>query len=153
MTQEVAMSTDESVTKEILETLEDGSAGFNKGAEKLEEIGEGSLAGTFRTFGDQRRRFADELQGMANAYGDDPDRSGSIVAALHRGWMSLKDALTKDTPEAILEVASQGEDHAVTEYEKALQDDISPGLRTVLERQLIDVRAARDTVAALASKS
>src|SRR5690349_20718915 len=113
------MSTDEKVTKDLLETLEDGTDGFTKGAEKLSELGASEHAATFRRFAQQRTEFADELQGMANAYGDDPDRSGSIAATLHRGWMTLKDALTKDTPTSILEVAAQGEDHAVEEYETA----------------------------------
>ena len=72
---------------------------------------------------------------MAKAYGDQIDKSGSVAAALHRGWMSLKDAVTKSDTKAILEVAKQGEDHAVTEYEKALGEDISDGLRIVLQRQ------------------
>jgi len=147
------MSTDESVTKDLLETLEDGKDGFTKGAEKLTELGATDHAATFRQFAQQRSTFADELQGMAKAYGDDPDRSGSIAATLHRGWMALKDALTKDTPKAILEVAAQGEDHAVKEYERALDADISAGLRDVVQRQLTEVRAARNTVTSLADAS
>jgi uncharacterized protein (TIGR02284 family) len=147
------MSTDESVTKDLLETLEDGKDGFTKGAEKLSDLGATEQAARFREFAQQRDRFADELQQMANAYGDDPDRSGSVAATIHRGWMSLKDALTKDTPTSILEVAAQGEDHAVAEYEKALDADISADLRTVVQRQLTDVRAARASVASLVAAS
>lgn len=147
------MSTDEKVTKDLLETLEDGKDGFSKGAEKLADLGAAEHAATFQRFSQQRSEFANELQGLANVYGDDPDRSGSIAATLHRGWMTLKDALTKDTPKAILEVAEQGEDHAVTEYEKALDDDISQGLRDVVQRQLTEIRSARDAVAAVAAAS
>ena len=147
------MSTDESVTKDLLETLDDGKDGFAKGAQKLTELGAADHASTFQQFAQQRTQFADELQGMANAYGDDPDRSGSLAATLHRGWMTLKDALTKDTPEAILEVAAQGEDHAVKEYEKALDADISVDLRNVVQRQLTEVRATREAVTALAAAS
>lgn len=49
----------------------------------------------------------------------------------------------------VLDVAEQGEDHAGKEYEKALAADISTGLRTVVERQLVDVRSAHDQVKAL----
>lgn len=143
------MSTDESATKDIIQTLEDGKDGFTKAAEKLDEMKEPQLVAQFRQFAQQRATFADELQGMAKAYGDQIDKTGSVAAALHRGWMSLKDAVTKSDTKAILEVAKQGEDHAVTEYEKALSEDISDGLRNVLQRQLNDVKGARDTVAAL----
>ena len=143
------MSTDESVTKDLLETLEDGHDGYTKGAEKLAELGHPTLVTTFRELAAQRSGFADELQAMAKAYGDDPDRSGSLAATLHRGWMSLKDALTKDSPKSVLEVAAQGEGHAVTEYEKALGEDISADLRTVVERQLAAIRTAKGTIEGL----
>ena len=48
------MSTDESVTKELLETLEDGNDGFSKGAEKLSELGAADHAATFEGFARQR---------------------------------------------------------------------------------------------------
>jgi len=50
--------------------------------------------------------------------------------------MTLKDALTKDDAKAVLEVAQQGDEHAIKEYENALDDDISAGLRSVVSRQL-----------------
>ena len=73
------MSTDESVTKELLETLEDGKQGYTKGAEKLTELELPALVSTFEGFARQREQFADELQRMAKGYGDDPDRSGSMA--------------------------------------------------------------------------
>jgi uncharacterized protein (TIGR02284 family) len=136
-------STDEQVTKDVLETLEDGTDGYTKGAEKLDNLNDATLAGRFREFASERSGFADELQQMAKSYGDDPDRSGSITATLHRGWMSLKDALSKDSVDAVVGTARQGDDHAIGVYESALGEDISDGLRTVLDRQLTSVRAAR----------
>lgn len=143
------MSTDEKVTKDLLETLEDGHDGYTKGAEKLDGLSQPSLVTTFREFADQRRRFADELQGMAKSYGDDPDRSGSVAASLHRGWLTLTDALSKDDAKAVLAVAQQGDEHAVKEYEKALEEDISAGLREVVSRQLVEIRGAHATVQTL----
>ncbi len=147
------MSTDEAVTKDIIESLEDGKDGFTKGAEQLDGLHEPQLVAKFRELAEQRTRFADELQGMAKDYGDDVDRSGSVAAKLHRGWMSLKDALSSSDAKAVLDVAKQGEEHAVTEYQKALDADLSDGLRTVVDRQYQDVVAARDEVATLAASS
>jgi len=144
------MSTDEAVTKDLLQTLEDGKAGYNKAAEELGELTETTLVTTFRGFAAQLEGFADELQGMAASYGDDPDRSGSLAATAHRGWMSVKEAVSSSDAKAILGVARQGEEHAVKEYEKALDSDISAGLRDVVQRQCDAIRAARDEVAALA---
>ena len=72
-----------------------------------------------------------------------------MAATLHRGWMSLKDALTGSSPSGVLDAAEQGEDHAVKEYDKALGSELSPELRAVVERQSAEVRAAHDEVRSL----
>ena len=63
--------------------------------------------------------------------------------------MSLKDALTGSDPKGVLDAAEQGEDHAVKTYKKALDADISDGLRSVVQRQSIDVKSAHDKVRSL----
>ena len=143
------MSKDKSVTEDLIETLEDGREGFAKGADKLDDSKAPDLAMTFRRLSDQRDRFAKELQDLATAYGDGVDDSGTITASIHRGWMSLKDALSGSDPDGVLDVAEQGEDHAKKKYENALQEDISAGLRTVVQRQYADVQAAHDEVRSL----
>ena len=107
---------------------------------------------TFRRLSDQRAQFSHQLRTMANAYGDQVDEDGSAAAALHRGWMSLKDALSGSDPDGVLDAAEQGEDHAVKEYQKALAADISIELRAVIERQYVDVKAAHDEVRALRAR-
>ena len=143
------MSNDENVTKELIETLEDGREGFAQGGEKLRDSDVPQLADTFQRLSEQRAKFSSELRSMAGAYGDDIKESGTMAATLHRGWMSLKDALAGSDPKGVLDAAEQGEDHAVKEFKKALADDISPGLREVVERQFADVKAAHDEVRAL----
>lgn len=143
------MSTDEAVTEDLVETLEDGKEGFAKAAEKLETEGKSDIASTFRRFSGQRGEFSAELRKMAQQYGDKVEAEGTIAAKLHRGWMSLKDALSGSSPEGVLDAAAQGEDHAVSEYEKALQQDVSAELRSVIEAQQAEVKKACDEVKAL----
>jgi len=143
------MSNDASVTKDLLQTLEDGRAGFEKGAEKLESTDAPELAATFRKYSEQRAAFAAELRNLAQQYGDHLDEDGSLAGTLHRGWLSLKDALAGSKPDGVLDAAEQGEDHAVSEYQKAVDDDISPELRAVVQRQLGEIRSAHDDVRAL----
>jgi uncharacterized protein (TIGR02284 family) len=143
------MSTDAAVTKDLLETLEDGKDGFAKGAEKLEADGEATLASTFRDLGAARGRLYDELQQIAASYGDQISDSGSLAAKAHRGWMAVKDAIAGSDPDGVLDAAEQGEDHAVSEFEKALDADISPEFKAVVQRQLAEVRSAHDQVKAL----
>ncbi len=140
------MSTDEAATKDLMEILQDGQAGFHSAAEKLESTDRADLASTFRRLGDQRGEFYKELQGLAASYGDALDEGGSVAGTLHRGWMALKDALAGSDAEGVLDAAEQGEDHAVEAYTKALAEDLSPTLRAVVERQAAAVRAAHDEV-------
>lgn len=146
------MSTDEKVTADIVQTLKDGEHGYAQAADQLADSAPSATVQRLREFSQQRASFAAELDQMAAAYGDDIDESGSLAAAGHRGWMKLKDALTGSDSTAVLGACETGDEHAVTEYEKALDEDISEGLRTVLSRQLHDIRAAHATVSALATK-
>jgi len=144
------MSTDEQVRKNLIEVLEDGKKGFAEAADKLAESNRMDLVAKFRDYSEQRGEFASELRNMAGSDDDSLTESGSAGAALHRGWMAIKDALTGSDAEGVLDVAEQGEDHAVSEYEKALDEtDISIDLCNVIERQFAVVQAAHDDVRAL----
>ncbi len=145
------MSTDERVATDIIETLKDGHKGYNQAADTLENEASAEVVAKLRQFAAERGEFASELERMAAIYGDDIDEDGSMAATLHRGWISLKDALTGSDPSAVLAACQTGDEHAVTEYEKALaKDDVSPNLRQVLTRQLASVRSACSSVATLA---
>jgi uncharacterized protein (TIGR02284 family) len=143
------VSDDNQVAKELVETLKDGERGFASAAEKLQDGEHPELATTLQRLSEQRVAFHREIVALGHDYGEDVDESGTIAATVHRGWISLKDALTGDDPTAVLKAASTGEDHAVSEYEKALEQDLSAGFRDVVSRQHAAVVAARDEVKAL----
>lgn len=143
------MSDDAKAAKELVETLRDGERGFAAAAEKLRDSDRPEWAATLVRLSQQRADFSREIVEMGHEYGDDVDESGSATAALHRGWIALKDALTGDDAGGVLGAAVTGEDHAVTEYEKALKQDLSDGFRELVSRQHAAVVAARDEVKAL----
>ncbi|HEX5695902.1 MAG TPA: PA2169 family four-helix-bundle protein, partial [Acidimicrobiia bacterium] len=90
--------------------------------------------------------FSTELRSIASVQGFDISEEGSLAGTMHRGWIGLKDALTGDNPAAVLGAAESGEDHAVSEYEQALEKDLPTEIRTVIERQATEVRRAHDEV-------
>ena len=143
------MSADAKVAKELVETLKDGEKGFASAADKLRDSDHPEAAATFQRLSEQRAGFARDIVAMGHEYGDDVDKGGTATAALHRGWLSLKDALTGDDASGVIGAAVTGEDHAVSEYEKALEKDLSPGFRDVVSRQHAAVVAARNEVKAL----
>ena len=147
------MSDDAKAAKELVETLKDGERGFADAADKLRDGEHPEWATTLERFSEQRAGFWREIVDLGHAYGDDVDESGTVAAAVHRGWLSLKDAVTGDDPDAVLKAAETGEDHAVSEYEDAVKMDLSAGFREVVVRQQAVVRAAREELRALQGAS
>lgn len=145
------MSDDKKAAKELVETLKDGEKGFASAAEKLRDGEHAEWATTLQRLSEQRAGFSREIIELGHEYDDDVDASGTVAATLHRGWISLKDALTGDDAGSVLAAAATGEDHAVSEYEDALEQDLSAGFRDVVTRQHAAVVAARDEVKALQS--
>lgn len=145
------MSDDAKAAKELVETLKDGERGFADAADKVRDGDHSAWATTLQRLSEQRAGFWREIVDMGHDYGDDVDESGSVAAAVHRGWLSVKDALTGDDPEGVLKAAVTGEDHTVSEYDDALEKDLSAGFREVVERQRAAVVAARDEVKALSA--
>ncbi len=143
------MNPDVKMTRDLMETLRDGEQGFDSAAGILADGAHSDLASEFRRFSQQRGTFYKELESMAAEYGDDLDESGTTGGKLHRAWMSMKDSVTGDDPEAVLKAAERGEDHAVSEYEAALEEDISSELRSLVQRQLGEIRVVHDRVKTL----
>lgn len=143
------MSDDNQAAKELVETLKDGERGFASAAEKVRDSDHPEWAPLLQRLSEQRAGFHREIVALGHDYGEDVDESGTLAATVHRGWISVKDALTGDDAGGVLKAAVTGEDHAVSEYEKALQQDLSPGFREVVSRQHAAVLAARDEVKAL----
>lgn len=135
------------ILEDLNETLEDGREGFTQAADKLEEDGHGQIATKMREFAAQREQLSRELAGIASANGMEFDTgNGTAAGALHRGWMSMKDALTGNDPHAILAAAERGEDHAVAQYREALDEDLPDPIRTVVSQQATKVKTAHDQV-------
>jgi uncharacterized protein (TIGR02284 family) len=140
------MSTDKKTTKDLMEVLADGREGFQTGAEKLQETDSPEIATDFRRLAQQRDSFYTQLETMAAQYGDDVEETGSVAATLHRGWMSLKDAISGSSAKGVVDAAEQGEAHAVKVYRNALEDDISPDLRTVVQQQCTEIEEAHQMI-------
>ncbi|HVR32345.1 MAG TPA: PA2169 family four-helix-bundle protein [Acidimicrobiia bacterium] len=145
------METDKTaaVLEDLIETLEDGRKGFEQAAERIADSDEPALAIDLREYSQQRAEFSVELRNLAGRHGFEIDEEGSMAGALHRGWLSLKDALSGDDPRAVLAAAESGEDHAVSEFEDALAEDLPADVRSVIERQAREVRSVHDKVKAL----
>jgi len=131
-----------STLNNLIETLKDGKNGFESAAQ---DVKDSRVKTVFLECAQERARLAGELQAEVRRLGGDPETSGSVSAAVHRGWINLKNALGGGE-KAILEEAERGEDVAVKSFEKALKENLPADVAGVVRRQYDQVKRAHDTV-------
>ena len=134
-----------STINDLIETLKDGQKGFREASEAVKDT---QLKSLFSEFSLQRAKFAGELQNEAISLGDhNPANMSSTAGAMHRAWINLKSAITSQDDHAILAECERGEDSAVNEFKKALEEtELSSPIREIVSRQYADVKRAHDRI-------
>lgn len=127
----------------LIETNKDGQEGFKTAAEGLQNS---ELKSVFYEFAQQRSQFSGELQNAVRELGGDPENSGSVSGAIHRGWINIKSAVTGNDDAAILNEAERGEDVAKNAYKNALEEELPANIRSIVEQQYSAVQTAHDRV-------
>jgi len=130
----------------LIETCKDGQQGFKEAAEGVERS---DLKTLFYEFSQQRAEFAGVLQELVRSMGGDPEDSGSMSGALHRGWIDLKSAVTGKDEEAILNECERGEDSAKDAYAEALESGLPANVEDVVRQQSQAVLAAHNRIRSL----
>src|SRR5919199_932775 len=130
----------------LIETCKDGQDGFRTAAEG---VARPDLKTLFNTYSQQRAQFAAELQNEVRRLGGDPEKTGSVAASLHRGWIDIKSAVTGEDEGAIISECERGEDSAVRNYEDALKEDLPANIRSIIEQQFTQIKEAHDRIRAL----
>lgn len=130
----------------LIETCRNGQEGFTHAAEGVED---GNLQTLFREYAFRRSQYVGELQSLVQTLGGDPEDSGSIGGALHRGWLNIKAAVTGRDEEAVLNECERGEDVAKEAYKDALEMQLPDYIREVVENQYQGVLASHDNIKAL----
>ena len=128
---------------DLIETCKDGAQGFATAAEGLQNSSTKEL---FRQYGRERAGCAEELRAEVKRLGGNPEDSGSVSGAMHRGWINIKSAVTGQSDSAIIAEAERGEDVAVKSYQKALDSGLPPEVQSTVQRQFTQVKAAHDRV-------
>ena len=134
------------VLNDLIENAKDGQYGFAKCAERVESP---QLRQTMSKRSTDCQQAVTELQSLVVQYGGKPAEHGSVLGALHRGWVSVKDAVTMDSDHAVLEECERGEDAALARYRKALKADLPADVRAVLTRQMAGAQTNHDQVKVL----
>jgi uncharacterized protein (TIGR02284 family) len=135
-----------SLLNDLIETCRDGQEGFQQAAEGVQDT---QLKSLFMQYSQQRAQFASELQSQVRLMGGNPENTGSVAGAAHRGWINIKAAVTGKDDDAIISECERGEDVAKASYEKALQQTLPADVQAIVTRQAAQVREAHDRVRAL----
>lgn len=139
---------------DLIENCKDGEFGFRSTAEHAHSA---DLQRLFLSRAEECRQAASELQALVLQLGGNAQERGSMAGAAHRGWVAVKGTLAGYSDVRMLEEAERGEDVALERYRDALEQDLPPEVRVVVERQYegakrnhAQVRALRDQARAAA---
>src|ERR1043165_8022509 len=135
-----------STLNNLIETCKDGQNGFREAAEGVKNS---ELKTLFLAYSQQRAQFAGELQNEVLRMGGEPEKTGSVAAKLHRGWIDIKSAVTGEDEAAVISECERGEDSAVRNYQDAINAGLPADVRAVVERQYGLVKEAHDRIRAL----
>lgn len=131
------------VLNNLIETCKDGEKGFVTCAEDLQDP---QLAASFTERGRKCAEAAQELQALVRALGGVAETSSSVAGALHRRWIDIKSLVTGKDNLSILQECERGEDIALASYRNALEKDLPPNVRTIVEKQYRGVQQNHDQV-------
>lgn len=130
------------VLQDLIQINIDSRDGFNEAIEKIDVV---SLSATFEQIARQRNDQISELRTLVAANAEEPEKKGSVPAAMHRAWMDLRSVLGGGAT-AILSEAERGEDHIKAKYEEALKSKDVAAVRDVIERQYVAVKKSHDRI-------
>lgn len=124
---------------ELVEICKDSAEGFRTAASHVSNT---ELETMFLGYADQRAKFMQELQDEVRRLDGDPAQTGHASAALHRGWMDLKAALSGGDPAGLIAAAETGETSAEAAYSRAAAIDFTGQPGALVDKQWEQVKQA-----------
>ncbi len=113
----------------------DSADGYQEGVKTQEEHRHGSY---FTEMAEQRRKLVDDLQERVRALGGEPEDDSTILGGMHRQWTFIK-AVSTEGDQALLDSIENGEEYLRDQYDEALQKDLTPETRAIIEAGRIQV--------------
>ncbi|MFA9200763.1 MAG: PA2169 family four-helix-bundle protein [Cypionkella sp.] len=131
----------------LIATLIDSVEGYQKAAADTTNQ---RFAEMFNKRAQERQSAVTKLQAVVARLGGNPEDDGSTAAALHRGWINLKEAVLGRDDTAIVNEVERGEDYLKNKFETALNNvDLPAEARSALQEAWTSVRAGHDEMSQL----
>ncbi len=130
----------------LIQINSDRIEGYERASGDTEE---GDLKLLFNEFSTTSRRLNDELIEEVENLDGDPIEGTTTSGKFYRIWMDVKSALTNNDRAAILNSCEYGEDWAVREYEKVLNEEsefLTTDQKQMISNQYIIIKNDHDTI-------
>ncbi|MFO1455171.1 MAG: PA2169 family four-helix-bundle protein [Steroidobacteraceae bacterium] len=144
--QERSPEYDVDVLNGLIETTLDSVDGYEAAAQDARDP---RFATMFSTRAGQRRAVLDGLRNEVSRLGGDPEDEGSVLAAAHRRFLGIRQALSQGD-QAVVDEVERGEDFIRERFERAMADPrVSSATRQLVARYYDSVRLGHDRARAL----
>ena len=131
-----------SLLNSLIKTTLDSVKGFEDAAQHSDSERFGSF---FSEMAQQRRQVVARLQEEVRRLGGNPEDDSSFMAAAHRTFLDIKNAITGSDDKAVIEEVERGEDYLKEKYDAALEDaSLSPAVKAVILEAYASVREGHD---------
>jgi uncharacterized protein (TIGR02284 family) len=135
---------DISTLNSLIKTTIDSVNGYQESAEAVDDE---RFASMFRELAQDRQQVVPKLQAEVSRLGGNPEDDGSAAAAMHRGWVDLKSAITGRDDKAVINEVERGEDNINGKFETAMNSgDLSPECRSTVQQCYESVKRGHDRV-------
>lgn len=135
-------SHDITVLNSLIETTLDSVDGYRRSAE---EASNSRFSTAFLDRATERQQVVAALQEEVRQLGGDPEDDGSVLAAAHRAFLSVRDAATGGDDKSVLAEVDRGETYLRNKWEVALGDDrLSPQTRQAITRCYDSIRSGQE---------
>lgn len=134
--------TDIAALNSLIETTLDSVDGYRRSAD---EAPDSRFAPEFLARAREREQVVATLRDEVRRQGGTPEDDGSLLAAAHRAFLTLRDRMTGSDDHAVIAEVDRGESFLNAKWETAIANDrLSPETRDVIGRCYDSIRAGHD---------
>lgn len=135
-------SHDIKVLNGLIETTIDSIDGYRRSSE---EATSSRFAETFRRWAAEREQVVAKLRDRVRELGGTPEHDGSILAAAHRQFLSLRDKVTGSDDHAVIAEVDRGESFLNGKWQAAFEDEeLSAETRSVVRENYESIRSGHE---------
>jgi uncharacterized protein (TIGR02284 family) len=133
---------DVTVLNSLIETTIDSVDGYRRSAQ---EATNSRFSEEFLQRASEREDVVSQLRARVRELGGETEDDGSLLAAAHRAFLTLRDKVTGSDDDAVIAEVDRGESYLNGKWEAALSDDgLSAESRTLVQKLYTSVRSGHE---------